>query len=145
MNAPFVRSPYNYDTDAASNESALMCLDQSLTQQSFKEESDINTIVERFGLTGQLPDNVLPPQYGDFTGVVDYHSAMNAVAQAGEAFDALPAVMRARFGNDPANLIAFLEDPSNQAEAVSLGLVNAPSAPSLPVSVPSGTDAGPAS
>ena len=41
----FLRTPYNYDTMAASNESALECLDESLAIQSAKDESDINTIV----------------------------------------------------------------------------------------------------
>ena len=42
--APFLRTPYNYDTVAASNESGLGCEDPTLTQQQFAEESDINTI-----------------------------------------------------------------------------------------------------
>ena len=52
----FLRTPYNYDVDEVSAETGLACFDESLTQQQFKEESDINEIVRRFGLTGQTPD-----------------------------------------------------------------------------------------
>ncbi|WP_445772243.1 hypothetical protein, partial [Rheinheimera sp.] len=47
----FIRTPYNYDTNLASEESALYCSDVSRTQQNAKEECDINTIVKRFNVT----------------------------------------------------------------------------------------------
>jgi len=121
--APFLRTPYNYDTIAASNESGLHCEDASLAQQQFKEECNINNIMEKFGLTGLIPQNPLTPQYGDFSGIYDYHSALNAVIDANEQFGALPAQIRDRFMNDPANLIDFLENPENRGEAEKLGLV----------------------
>jgi len=122
---PFVRNPYNYDLDAASNESGLACLDPSLAQQHQKDDTDINIIVERFGLTGQLPNTITPPQYGDFSGVYDYHSAMNEVTNAKQNFMNLPAKIRARFDNDPSKLIDFLANDENRKEAVSLGILNA--------------------
>ncbi len=123
---PFLRTPYNYDTDAASNESGLHCEDASLAQQHFKDECDINNILRQFNITGLLPENTLSPQYGDFTGVQDYHSALNQVIAAEDEFMALPATLRARFNNDPAKLIEFLNNPENKNEAVSLGLINNP-------------------
>ena len=123
---PFLRTPYNYDTDAASNESGLHCEDVSLAQQHFKDECDINNILRQFNITGLLPENTLSPQYGDFTGVQDYHSALNQVIAAEDEFMALPATLRARFNNDPAKLIEFLNNPENKNEAVSLGLINNP-------------------
>lgn len=123
VKVPFVRSAYNYDRDAASDESGLMCSDPSLAQQQFREESDINTIVKRFNLTGQLPEQVRMPTYGDFDDVVDYKSALDAVIAADAAFMALPAHVRARFDNDPALFVDFCSDQNNMAEAVQLGLV----------------------
>lgn len=120
---PFFRTPYNYDRDLASDESGLRCDDPSLAKQQFREEADINTIVERFNLTGQLPDNVRLPSYGDFLGVGDYHTAMLAVRAAAEDFMALPAALRARFGNDPAQFVDFCSDESNTEEARKLGLL----------------------
>jgi len=87
------------------------------------EEADINTIMERFGRTGELVAPVRLPQYGDFSGVTDYHSAMNAVIEAQASFDSLPANIRARFENDPGQFVEFCLDDKNRDEAVRLGLV----------------------
>ncbi len=119
----FLRTMYNYDTDAASNESGLACEEPTLAQQHYKDECDINTILEKFNVTGMLPQSPLSPRYGDFTGISDYHTALNRVFAAQDEFDALPAQIRARFQNDPAQLIEFLQDEANRPEAESLGLV----------------------
>ena len=123
---PFLRTPYNYDTNAASNESGLHCEDASLAQQHFKDECDINNILKQFNITGQLPEGTLSPRYGDFTGIGDYHTALNRVIAAEDEFMSLPADLRARFENDPAQLIEFLDKSENLNEAISLGLVNKP-------------------
>jgi phage internal scaffolding protein len=121
---PFLRTPYNYDPDAASNESGLHCEDATLTQQHFKDECDINNILRQFNITGLLPESTLSPRYGDFTGISDYHTALNRVIAAEDEFMALPAQIRSRFDNDPANLIEFLENSDNKDEAIKLGLVD---------------------
>ena len=51
---PFMRTPYNYDTDEVSVDSGLVCPEPTLAQQQFKDEADINLILERFGRTGEL-------------------------------------------------------------------------------------------
>lgn len=119
----FLRAEHNYDTNEASDASGLACTDPSRTKQSFKDECDINTILKRFNITGELPNNVRAPQYGDFEGVFDYQSAMNAVIEASAAFMEMPAHVRKRFGNDPAAFVDFCSDESNRAEAEKLGLV----------------------
>lgn len=119
----FIRSPYNYNVDLVSLGSALVCRDASRAVQSQKEESDINTIVKRFGLTGELPKNVRIPQYGDFTEINDFHSAMNLVIMANDAFMSMPAEVRERFKNDPELFLEFFQDPKNREEGVKLGLV----------------------
>lgn len=122
-NTVFLRTPYNYDKDAASNESGLHCEDASLAQQHYKEECDINTILQKFNITGILPEQPLTARYGDFSGIGDYHTAMNRVIAVQDEFEALPAQIRARFNNDPAQLIEFLENSDNRPEAEELGLV----------------------
>ena len=131
---PFLRTPYNYDVDKVSDETGLICPELTLAQQNFKDECDINYIVRQFGLTGELPGKPLSPQYGDFTGVLDYHSAVNAVLAAEDGFMELPAQLRSRFNNDPAVLIDFLSNEENREEATKLGLVAA-----KPISEPSET------
>lgn len=122
--APFVRNPYNYDMAAVSQETGLKCEDPSLAQQHMKDECDINVIVERFGVTGQLPVTPLEPTYGDFSGVSDYHSALNAIRASEEAFMALPAKIRAKFDHDPNALLEFLQNETNRDEAIELGLID---------------------
>lgn len=124
MAIPYIRTRYNYDRDAASVGTGLACADPTRTQQHFKKETDINTIVERFGVTGELPLKEKMPQNGDFSeAVTDYQTALNMVIQAKAAFGELPAKTRARFHNNPQELLAFLEDPENKEEARKLGLV----------------------
>lgn len=126
MNQPtvFLRNAYNYDRDEASVSSGLACEDESLTDQSFKEECDINTIVEQFGITGQLPTDVRVPLEGDFTTVVDYQTALNMVREADAAFMEMPANVRERFGNDPGKFVEFASDPANLEECRKLGLAD---------------------
>lgn len=143
MTAPFVRSAYNYDTDMVSEETGLECKDPSLAQQHQKEEADINTIVKRFGLTGELPTNVRMPQYGDFYDVMDYQGCLNAVKAADAVFMTMPAEVRARFENDPAQFVEFCLDENNREEAIKLGLVEKKSEPvkeqATPVTEPAAT------
>lgn len=116
------RTPYNYDTDEASDASGLECKDPSLTLQSEKDNCDINVIVKRFGLNGQLPTNPRLPEYGDFREVDDYKTALDAVRAAGENFMLLPPDLRARFKNDPQEFLEFVTDPRNQEAVIGLGL-----------------------
>lgn len=102
--------------------SDLECKDPSLTQQQFKDDVDINVLLERFQVTGQLPSGVRLPTYGDFSGVSDFSSAMSAVVQAQDSFMQLPASIRSRFGNSPQAFLEFCSDPSNKDEIIKLGL-----------------------
>lgn len=119
---PFVRTPFNYDMFAASKAAGLECTEPSKTQQSFKDDCDINVIVRRFGVTGQLP-NVAAPVYGDFSQIDDFRSAIHAVMDAEDEFMKLDAKIRERFNNDPQELLEFCADTRNIEEAKKLGLV----------------------
>lgn len=110
--------------------SDLECKDPSLAQQHFKDDVDINVLLERFKVTGVMPSSLRLPTFGDFSGVSDFRSAADALRRAREGFLDLPAKLRARFDNDPQKLMEFLSDSKNRAEAEALGLVKAaPSAP----------------
>lgn len=135
MRKVFLRAAYNYDVDEASNESGLSCQDESRAIQSAEEEANINTIVRRFGLTGQLPDNVAMPQSGDFTNIPDFHTAMNLIRKTQEEFLRVPAHIRARFGNDPQQLMSFFEDEANRDEARKLGFLKDPVTAPEPLAV----------
>lgn len=103
------KTPFNHDTDAESNRTATYNEEPTMTQQQFKEECDINVIMERFGATGELPTNIRQPITADFVEAMTFHEAQNALLAAQESFMELPAQVRARFENDPAQLIEYME------------------------------------
>lgn len=112
------------------------------TKQSFKDECDINNILKRFQKTGVLDFvNKHAAQYGDVIGA-DFQSAMNIIAQANSMFADLPAHLRTRFENDPAQFLDFVADEKNRPEALELGLLKQPApepvveAPTEPVAAP---------
>lgn len=109
-----MRQPYGYDTKKASQESATINDEVSLTVQSEKDDCDINVIAARFGLTGSMPDNWRTPTYGDFSGVTDYQSAVEAIRNANEAFYQLPAPIRAEFENDPQKMMEWTRDNGDE-------------------------------
>ncbi|WNK13601.1 MAG: internal scaffolding protein [Microvirus sp.] len=129
----FIRSPHNYDVDEASYVSGQFNDEPSLAQQSFCEECDINTIVRRFGLTGELPSGPVLPQFGDFSGIGDYQAALDVVSQAQEAFLRVPAHIRATFNHDPGAFVDFCSDSANLPQIRAMGLAPVLSEPAEPV------------
>lgn len=104
-----------YDAKIVSTETAVRTGDFTLTQQQFVEDADVNVIVRRFGISGQLPSRARgQAMYGDFTGITDFESARDVVARAEAGFKELPAQVRDQFGNDPARLIAYAQSVSEE-------------------------------
>lgn len=95
---------------------------ESMTVQSQAEDADINVMLRRFGVLGQMPVADRLPEYGDFTGISDYQSALHAITEAEDRFLALEPKIRARFDNDPQLLLEFVSNPSNRPEGIKLGL-----------------------
>lgn len=92
------------------------------TKQSFKAECDINNIMARYQRTGVLDFvNKHAGSYGDCTGL-EFSQAQEVIVKAKEMFADMPAKLRARFDNEPAKFLAFMDDPENMPEAVRLGL-----------------------
>lgn len=91
----------------------------SLTVQDEKEETDINYIVNKYAdgqkgiMTLDLGDSSQYAylQFGDATLPGDYSTALELVSGVREEFYTLPAYVRAKFGHDPMNFIARLNDP----------------------------------
>jgi len=100
------------------------CSGNSLTKQGFKHVCDINKIIERYRKTGIIEHvNSKVAMYGDFSNVGDYREALAKVSAAGELFRALPAKVRERFSNDPAEMLEFVNDVNNRKEAEELGFI----------------------
>lgn len=112
-----------YDEKEASRAAAISFVGaRDRTQQSQAAETDINLIVKRFKVTGLLPQGVRIPTYGDFDGVSDFRSAMDAIIAAEKSFMAMPSAVRSRFGNDPAEFVKFCSNPDNLEEMRKWGL-----------------------
>lgn len=106
---------------------------KSNVQQSFKDECDINKIIKTYDKTGVINHvNGLQAQYGDFSELKDYHGSYNQILEAQASFDALPAVIRKRFNNDPGELLKFVADEKNVDEMVELGLATKKNVPASP-------------
>lgn len=106
--------------------------DAAVVQQQYTEDVDLNVMMKRMGVKDGA---VIPPffhesitadMFRDTTEIQElgFRGAMDHVREASAAFDALPAALRRRFGYSPAELMAFLNDPENNDEAVKLGLLN---------------------
>lgn len=95
----------------------------SMTKQSHKDESDINFIMKKYTQTGFLnPALLRDADYLD-VGELSFQEAMNIVVSAQDNFDQLPASLRKRFGNDPAQFLDFIGDEANIDEMRELGLI----------------------
>lgn len=140
----------NYDPDVASHEAAVAATPngpgESLTVQSMADDADINILMKRYGITGHFPENPRVPVYGDFEGISDYQSALEAVKRADEMFMEYPAELRARFNNNPQAFLDFCGNPANIEDMRKLGLmkdvapvVTAPVPPVAPAVVPAVT------
>lgn len=124
--APHMRTQWNFDREQNSIDTGTSCPEETLAQQQFKDECDINTILDRFGITGTVPTNVRQPLSEDFVDTMDYQSALNALIEAESAFMEMPAKIRAEFDNDPGRFIEFFEREENRERAIKLGLINKP-------------------
>lgn len=115
------------------------------TRQEFKEECDINHIMARFVRTGVIDHfSVHGPQYGECPAL-EFQEALHLVDKAQTMFDALPAKVRKKFENDPAQFLEFVQDERNHAEMVEMGLakpIDEPPAP--PPSAPAPPETPPA-
>jgi len=102
----------------------------SLTKQAFKKECDINQIMKQYKKNGLLDHlNTHQGNYGSFIGYEDYHSSLNKILEAKDAFYTIPSDIRAKFDNDPSLFIKFAQDEKNYDQMVEMGLAH-PRSPS---------------
>lgn len=110
----------------------IIFTEPSMTKQSYKEEADINNIVNQYHRTGLLPQGTRQPMFGDFSSGDDFAESLIRIQEAQADFDALPSAIRTEFGNDPAQLLSFMQDPENLEEAIEMGLYPAPEKEPVP-------------
>lgn len=92
----------------------------SKTQQHFRDEVNINTIVKRFTQDGNIT-GLREPRYG-FASSQSFSEAMTIVAEAKSHFEELPAETRKAFENDPAKFLDTIQAEDADALLANLGL-----------------------
>lgn len=96
---------------------------KTMVQQSLKDETDINKIMAKYEKHGVLTHVMkYAGDYGDFSTVPDYREGLDRVIAAQNMFMELPAKIRDRFGNNPANFIEFATTEGNIDELRAMGL-----------------------
>jgi len=94
-----------------------------LTEQSHKKETDLNYILKDYQRTGYLRHaKNHQGKYDDIT-TQDFQEAMFKVTEAKRMFEELPAAVRKRFKNDPAQFLDFVHDEGNLLEMKKLGIL----------------------
>lgn len=113
------------DFQTAYNKYARPTIDtgEGLTEQSHKNECDINYILKEYTRTGLIRHaNENAGRYDDIA-VQDFHEAMNIVSNANSMFETLPALTRKRFENNPAAFLEFVQNPNNASEMARMGIL----------------------
>ena len=110
----------------------------SMTKQEFAKECDINNIIKSFQPSTMhmlLQQYVAAGRFEDLPDQVDYQESLNILMEADRAFQDIPSKVRDRFGNDPAQFLAFMANPENEKEARELGLLKPKAEPPPPMEV----------
>lgn len=102
-----VRTPYNYDRDEVSKNTALVCPEETLAQQHMKDDTDLNIMIRKYGV---LPAKEVNWKEFDATVIPsDFHQLKNMMLEAEEAYAELPADIRQATDNDPEKFLAMVD------------------------------------
>lgn len=94
---------------------SIDCSSPIITDQSYKNECDINLIMANYAKTGLLSHvTTIQPKYVDNSIIPNLETAFDIVNAAEESFYSLPPDIRRLMDNDPSQLEIFISDPKNQ-------------------------------
>lgn len=102
------------------------------TKQSFKDECDVNKIVDKYpdiysdkNVVKSIIDSIdaNPGLFTDFDSDATYQDALAIVQKAEEQFNALPVQIRDRFKYNPTEFLSYVSDPANIDEMQRYGLI----------------------
>ncbi len=84
------------------------------TKQSFRDECDINLIMQRAAVGGTISHlTKYEGIYADFSDF-DFFEQTQMLTRGREVFDDLPAEVRREFGQSPAAFFEYVNDPKNK-------------------------------
>ncbi|QXP08451.1 MAG: internal scaffolding protein [Arizlama microvirus] len=98
--------------------------DPGLTVQNHKDSCDITNILAghiRMGDMPPMPESV----FTDLTNMPDYQTCLNTVMAIDDIFDNLPPKVKIAFEQNPAALMAAVEDPTQRDRLIELGVFTA--------------------
>lgn len=98
----------------------------TMTQQHFRDECDINKIVERAIRTGDTTvfTSAQRAEFYDASVITDYVDAMALIDDVNDDFNSLPSTIRSMFGNNVKQYVEWMSNPANWNKARELGLLS---------------------
>ena len=110
---------------------------ESMTQQHFAEESEINNILRSHDRNGVIEHihrgNAI---YADFSGITDLSDALHQIKEAQQEFLNVPSEIREKFQNDAGQFFKFASDENNLDELRKMGLANPDQSVAMPTDQP---------
>lgn len=102
---------------------------QSMTKQSFRDGTRVDSVLKRYAAIGVDANDVglfrqhmAGAVYGVADTTYDYQYQLNKINEVKRYFESLPATIRDKFRNDPAQMLRFMADPKNIEECQKMGL-----------------------
>ena len=104
----------------------LEFFEPSLTQQQFKDECEIESLLKAHNLSqvmGIMNNHGQQPLFADVSDIPDFHDAQNHVARATEYFEGLSSDVRSRFNNSLSEFLTTLNDPGAREALTEMGVL----------------------
>lgn len=96
---------------------------EGLTEQSHKDQCDINVILDDYKRTGFIKHAKQNAGRYDDVSAVDFEKAAIIVANVKSLFENLPSHVRDEFQGEAANFLRYVQNPSNHAELAQRGIL----------------------
>ena len=106
---------------------------ESLTQQHFQEETEINNILrshDRNGIISHIHKG--QAYYGDFSEITDLQDALDKIKLAQQEFMNVPSEIREQFQNDAGRFYTFASNSDNLDEMIKMGLAKPKTSDAMP-------------
>lgn len=97
-----------------------------LTEQSHKDEVNINNIVKRHGMDLIQKTAALQEFVFDDNPNNDFQEMMNMMLNAEKSFSSIPSEIRKHFDHDAAKFMDFVRNEENRDQLIEWGLAKAP-------------------
>lgn len=127
MNTKIVMKTFTNLTEQRVRNSISFKESKSMTDQSAKKQTDINSIMANYAKTGLLPvQQEKVARYIDNTQIMPLEQAHELVRDAMNLFEELPAQIRKLMDNKPENMVNFIKDPDNKDILIKYNVLEKP-------------------